>query len=97
MIKDGLNGFWMLSVHRKLVNNLSDSFAEVVINRKIHENYYSNKHVNICLTHYLDDILIYTRTKEKQLKYIEIVSAELDRVGLKLNEEKCQFSKINDI
>ena len=42
---------------------------------------------------YLDDIIIFSKTEEDHLKYIEIIFQKLKAAGLKLKESKCDFFK----
>ncbi len=42
---------------------------------------------------YLDDMLIYSKTKEEHVKYIQDVLERLLQAGLLLNLEKCEFHK----
>lgn len=43
---------------------------------------------------YLDDILIFSRSKEDHLKHVELVLKKLKEAKLKINLEKCEFCKI---
>lgn len=43
--------------------------------------------------HYIDDILIYSDNIDNHRKHLDIVLYELDKNGLKLNIDKCQFYK----
>ena len=42
---------------------------------------------------YLDDIIIFSRNKSEQLKHIEEILNRLERFGLKMKKEKCDFFK----
>ena len=42
---------------------------------------------------YLDDILIFSRSKEDHLKHVELVLKKLKETKLKINLEKCEFCK----
>ncbi|KAF9762010.1 Retrovirus-related Pol polyprotein from transposon 17.6 [Nosema granulosis] len=42
---------------------------------------------------YMDDILIYCKTKEEHERYVRIVKDKLMEVGLKLNMKKCEYGK----
>lgn len=42
---------------------------------------------------YLDDILIFSRTKEEHLKHLAIVLQKLSDEHLTINPEKCDFMK----
>jgi len=41
--------------------------------------------------HYIDDILIFSKTAEDHEKHLKIIINRLDKVGLKINQEKCTF------
>ncbi len=40
---------------------------------------------------YLDDILIYSKTREEYKEHVKKVIEVLDKAGLRLKPEKCQF------
>jgi len=42
---------------------------------------------------YLDDMLIYSETKEEYVKHVQDVLKRLSQAGLLLNPEKCEFHK----
>ena len=42
---------------------------------------------------YLDDIIIFSKTKEDHLKHIEIIFKKLKKANLKLKESECNFFK----
>jgi hypothetical protein len=42
---------------------------------------------------YIDDILIYSKSYREHEEHVKIVVQEFKRVGLKLNEKKCEFNK----
>jgi len=42
---------------------------------------------------YLDDMLIYSETKEEHVKHVQDVLERLSQAGLLLNPEKCEFHK----
>ena len=42
---------------------------------------------------YLDDILVYSKSKEEHLKHLEIVLRRLQEEKLAINLEKCEFMK----
>ena len=42
---------------------------------------------------YLDDIIIFSKSKAEHLKHIEIIFQKLKEAGLKLKESKCDFFK----
>ena len=42
---------------------------------------------------YLDDIIIFSKSKEEHLKHMEIIFKKLKEAGLKLKESKCDFFK----
>ena len=44
---------------------------------------------------YLDDIIIFTQTKEEHLKHLEIIFMRLKEAGLKLKRSKCSFMKLH--
>ena len=44
---------------------------------------------------YLDDIIIFSKTKEKLLQYLEEIFERLRKAGLKLKLQKCSFFKKN--
>lgn len=43
------------------------------------------------ISHYVDDIMIYSDNEEDHVKHVEITLAELNKAGLKINLEKCEF------
>lgn len=45
---------------------------------------------------YLDDILIFSATKEEHVKHVEAVLSALSRASLKLNRAKCEFG-VNEV
>lgn len=53
-----------------------------------------NKYDDFC-NHYVDDILIFSENEKKHYEHIKIILNELDKSGLKLNIEKCQFFQKN--
>ena len=44
---------------------------------------------------YLDDIIIFSKTKEEHLQHLEIIFQRLCEVGLKLKWSKCNFMKLH--
>ncbi|KAF9761705.1 Retrovirus-related Pol polyprotein from transposon 17.6 [Nosema granulosis] len=42
---------------------------------------------------YMDDIAIYSKTKEEHTRHIKQVLKIIEEDGLKLNKEKCEFGK----
>ena len=40
---------------------------------------------------YIDDIMVFSKTLEDQMKHLKLVLARLIEVGLKLKSNKCQF------
>ena len=44
---------------------------------------------------YLDDIIIFSKTKEEDLQHLEIIFQRLCEVGLKLKWSKCSFMKLH--
>ena len=44
---------------------------------------------------YLDDIIIYSKTKEKHLQHLEIIFQRLCEAFLKLKRSKCNFMKMH--
>ena len=44
---------------------------------------------------YLDDIIIFSKTKEEHLQHLEIIFQRLLEVGLKLKWSKCSFMKLH--
>lgn len=50
------------------------------------------KYEEFCV-HYVDDILIFSKTEQEQKKHVEIILSTLNEAGLKLNLEKCEFFK----
>lgn len=42
---------------------------------------------------YLDDILIFSRSKEEHMKYLEMVLRRLHQEKMLINQEKCEFLK----
>ena len=42
---------------------------------------------------YLDDILIFSRSKEEHIKHLEMVLRRLHKENLMINQEKCEFLK----
>ena len=51
------------------------------------------KHFNIFVITYLNDILVYSKTKKKHIKYVNIVLELLMQRNLLLKSEKCEFHK----
>ena len=47
----------------------------------------------ICLVVYLDDTLIYSKTKEDHIKHVEAVLKRFHEEKLAINLEKCDFFK----
>ena len=47
--------------------------------------------IGICLTVYIDDVQIYTRTFEEHLERLEEVFRRLEQNGLYLKPKKCTF------
>ena len=43
---------------------------------------------------YLDDIIIFSQTKEEYLKHLEIIFNRLKEAGLKLKRSRCSFMKL---
>lgn len=43
------------------------------------------------VVHYIDDILIFSKTEKEHMEHIQMVLKELDEAGLKINLDKCQF------
>jgi hypothetical protein len=56
-----------------------------------------NNALNDCLDHYaiayLDDILIYSNSKEEHIEYMKKVLRRLKAFNLELKPEKCEFHK----
>lgn len=50
------------------------------------------EHLDIFCTAYLDDILIYSRTREEHQEHLRLVLAALREAGLYANRSKCEFS-----
>ena len=44
---------------------------------------------------YLDDIIIFSKTKEEHLQHLEIIFQRLHEAGLKLKQCKCSFMKLH--
>ena len=44
---------------------------------------------------YLDDIIIFSKTKEEHLQHLEIIFQRLREAGLKLKWSKCSFMKLH--
>ena len=44
---------------------------------------------------YLDDIIIFSKTKEEHLQHLEIIFQRLCEAGLKLKQSKCSFMKLH--
>ena len=44
---------------------------------------------------YLDDIIIFTKTKEEHLQHLEIIFQRLREAGLKLKWSRCSFMKLH--
>ena len=44
---------------------------------------------------YLDDIIIFSKTKEEHLQHLEIIFQRLREAGLKLKWSKCSFIKLH--
>ena len=42
---------------------------------------------------YLDDIIIFSKTKEEHLQHLEEIFVRLRKFGLKMKREKCSFFK----
>ena len=51
------------------------------------------EHFNIFVITYLNDILIYFKTKEKHIKHVNIVLELLMQRNLLLKSKKCEFHK----
>ena len=51
------------------------------------------EHFDIFIITYLNDILIYFKTKEKHIKYVSIVLELLMQRNLLLKSKKCEFHK----
>ena len=51
------------------------------------------KHLDIFVIAYLDDILVYFKTKEKHIKHVNIVLKLLMQRNLLLKSKKCEFHK----
>lgn len=45
------------------------------------------------VTVYLDNILIASNSYEEHMRHIDIVLKKLERVGFRLNKDKCEFAK----
>ena len=63
----------------------------VIIQRIVNKQLY--KYLNIFVITYLDNILIFSRSKSKYIKYIRRVLEKLKRVGILLKLEKYKFYK----
>ena len=51
------------------------------------------KHLDIFVIAYLNDILVYSKTKEKHIKHVNIVLELLMQRNLLLKSKKCEFHK----
>lgn len=49
------------------------------------------EHLDIICTAYLDDILIYSRTREEHIEHLKLVLQKLRTAGLFANPSKCEF------
>jgi hypothetical protein len=58
-----------------------------LMNETLHE------YLDVFVIVYLDDILIYSRTKEEHVKHVKLVLAKLGASRLLLKPEKCEFHK----
>ena len=54
------------------------------------ENCMGDLHLNYCLL-YLDDIIIFSKTYEEHILYLEAVFEKLQKAGLKLSPSKCKL------
>lgn len=49
--------------------------------------------INMFVVVYLDDILIFSRTKKDHLRYLDMVLGRLDEDKLIINLKKCEWNK----
>ena len=55
-----------------------------------------HKYLNTFCSAYIDDILIYSQTKKKHMKHVQQVFQKLQKAGLQLDIDKCEFF-VNEI
>ena len=61
------------------------SFFQNYINDIFHE------HLNTFCSAYIDDIFIYNKTKKKHMKHVQQIFQKLQKAGLQLDIDKCEF------
>ena len=61
------------------------SFFQNYINDIFHE------HLNTFCSAYINDILIYSKTKKEHTKHVQLVLQKLQKAGLQLDIDKCEF------
>ena len=50
-----------------------------------------HEYLNIFCSAYIDDILIYSKTKKKHVKHVRLVFEKFQEIGLQLDIDKCDF------
>ena len=61
------------------------SFFQNYINDILHE------HLNTFCSAYIDDIFIYNKTKKERMKHVQQIFQKLQKAGLQLDIDKCEF------
>ena len=60
--------------------------------QRLMENCLGNLHLNWCII-YLDNVVIFSRTPEEHLVWLDAVFTKIGKAGLKLKPSKCEFFK----
>ena len=60
--------------------------------QRLMESCLSDLHLNWCII-YLDDVIIFSRTPEEHIAWLEAVFKKISDAGLKLKPSKCEFFK----
>ena len=67
------------------LSNTSSSFQNFI------NNALENNILDLFITAYIDDILVFNKTLQKHKKYVKIVLVHLLAAGLQLDIDKCKF------